>query len=146
MRPNKNQLSGIRNKVERAVLGTVQPGRSRFLVWTAEPALGPGVCPVFNYDLAAVRHEVWRVRRRLRHPAETGLGDPTPRMREVVASWGWELQGPGVWKTPEGELNLGWDGWTTIWGAARMGWERQLWRQEKRVSAAEARPPPDKSQ
>ena len=59
VKPAEKQLARLRTAVERAILGTVTEERSRFLVWAAEPLLGPEVDPVFLYDLAALRHEIW---------------------------------------------------------------------------------------
>ena len=126
MAPAKQKPHSLRTAVERAVVGTVLESRSRFLAWTAEPTLGPEVDPVFQYDLAALRHEAWRERCRLRGPPLAGLEKPTACMTQVAEDWGWRLLGPGVWHTPDGEVHLGWDGWGSLKAAAEAAWRRQL--------------------
>ena len=85
--PNAQTLDRLRCGVERVVLGGLTEGRSRFIAWVAYPALGAKMDPVFQYDLSAVRFELWRARRRLDHPTEPGLTDPTPRMLAVARNW-----------------------------------------------------------
>ena len=34
-------------------------------------------------------------------------------------------------------MGLAWDGWATVVSAGVQGWQRQLWREEPRVTAAE---------
>jgi hypothetical protein len=148
-RPKVSTLNRLRCGVERAVLGGMTESRSRFILWTADPALGPGLDPAYQYDLAALRFEVWRARRRLAHPTEPGLTDPPPRMMTVAQQWGWLHEGGSIWRTPEGEIDFGWDGWKTLTSAAERGWQRLLWAGEDRVPGPEkrvpARPHPDVS-
>ena len=56
---------------------------------------------------------------------------------DSVERMGGTALGGGAWATPEGELRLDWDNWSTVLAAAERGWERQLWRAEPRVAVGE---------
>ena len=132
--PATGKLERLRREVERTIHAKVPEARSRFLTWTCERTLGARADPIFEYDLAALRDEAWRVRRRTQGGQVDHLAEPTPRMLEAAAEWGWQRAGAGVWDTPDGEIRIGWDGWKSIVATATLGWQRQLWKTEPRVT------------
>ena len=58
-------------------------------------------------------------------------------MHEAMQKLRWSREELGVFTTPEGTLNLGYDGKATMDAVAKRGWERWLLNQEQRVEAAE---------
>lgn len=135
-RPTKQELRPVLSAIERAVCGWLTPGRSPFLLWVAE--LGASLCPFFGLDFAAVRHEVWRLRTNEPQPDR-----PSRRMQELARKWRWIPLGAGRFATPEGEVDLGWDGAAQVRHAARLGWERTHWKADKRASEGPAVDPAD---
>ena len=55
------------------------------------------------------------------------------RLLAVMDKWGWQQVGPGIFETPEGRLDLLWDGDAALQGVMRRGWARALWNIEPRA-------------
>ena len=128
-RPSKKCLEAWRLKVERAVLGKILPGRSRFLTWVCR--LGAFCDPVHALDLVALRHEQWKCKRRA--VGRDMLQHEHSRFSEAATCWGWTKLSDESYGTAQGTLHLAWDGAATIDQAARLGWEASLWKAEPRA-------------
>ena len=116
-------------KIEKAVLGKIQSSRSLFLVWTCR--LGSHCDPVHALNLVALRHELWKCKRRAAG-LDVMLSEHS-RFSEAAADWEWTKLDEGVYQTAQGILQLGWDGPATIMQAAQLGWETALWKAEPRA-------------
>ena len=130
-RPTASKIQKWQNSIERTVLGRIVPGRSRFLVWAA--MLGCRLDPDFVLDSEALRHEVWRSRRSVGNGQGSAQRSTGGRMSEVAEKWGWRRSGAGQYETPDGVLEVGWDGAAVLQAAAKRGWERHLWEKEPRA-------------
>ena len=116
------------------------PGRSRFLLWQY---LGPDLCPEFALDRRVVFHELWKVRRAvssccsLLDIEQVCAAMPQPstsyRLAEVLNKWQWQHISQSRFRTPQGDLDLAFDGLPAIKEAMRHAWLAYLWRNEPRA-------------
>ena len=116
------------------------PGRSRFLLWQY---LGPDLCPEFALDRRVVFHELWKVRRAvsscrsLLDIEQVCAAMPQPstsyRLAEVLNKWQWQHISQSRFRTPQGDLDLAFDGLPAIKEAMRHAWLAHLWRNEPRA-------------
>ena len=137
---SKKLLNQWRNTIEQTIIGRAVPGRSRFLLWQY---LGPDLCPEFALDRRVVFHELWKVRRAvssccsLLDIEQVCAAMPQPstsyRLAEVLNKWQWQHISQSRFRTPQGDLDLAFDGLPAIKEAMRHAWLAYLWRNEPRA-------------
>ncbi|CAK8990313.1 unnamed protein product [Durusdinium trenchii] len=137
---SKKLLNQWRYTIEQTIIGRAVPGRSRFLLWQY---LGPDLCPEFALDRRVVFHELWKVRRAvsscrsLLDIEQVCAAMPQPstsyRLAEVLNKWQWQHISQSRFRTPQGDLDLAFDGLPAIKEAMRHAWLAYLWRNEPRA-------------
>lgn len=111
----QGKMRRLATEIERCILGRVYTERSRFLIWTCTPELGPKVCPFYNANLEAIRSQRRKLRRRY-NEERTAQGHSRDPMHFVEVEWGWRKVEEGQHLTRDGVLDLGADGDATrVW-------------------------------
>ena len=111
--PKKTVIAKLRTAIERAVLGTVVVGRSRLVNGACR--LGASLDPQHQLDREAFELEAYRVRELEKGTLETDLDETMgSRWLEVAGRWNWKQISPGEFQTPDGILQLGWEGRRTL--------------------------------
>jgi hypothetical protein len=125
LKPDEKTLKNWSNDVEATINGWII-GRSPALAWSITGAKNN---PEFMIDYGAVRHQLWRARRRREGKSASREGS---RLDEVVAKWNWTQISEFRFRTPEGALDLERDGQAAIEQTCERAWQRLMWARDNR--------------